>query len=188
MHATWISLLPFLVVIPVAILTKQVQPGLFVALLLGSYLVDPSLLGGIRKSLHYLLTNIVKPNNIKILIFLYGFAGLVQLMTMTGGIKGFVNWVTTKVKSKKGAMALTWISTMGTFSDPDFRIVTIAPIMKALQKRLGMSRRRIGIAIEITSNPVVAIIPIATGFVGFMVTTIHNSLSNAGLHRHAYKT
>lgn len=187
MHG-WISLLPFLVVIPISIFTKQVQPGLFVALILGSYLVEPSLIGGIKQALAYVVDNTVKSNNIRIILFLYMFAGLINMVKMAGGIKGFVELVSTKVKTKKSAMMLTWFSTMATFSDPDFRIVTIAPIMKALKDRLGMSSRRVGIVIEVTSNPVVALVPIATGFVGFMVTTIGTSLKHAGIDRPAYLT
>ncbi len=188
MHASWISLLPFLIVIPISIWTKQVQPGLFVALILGSYLIDHSLLGGIKQMLHYLVGNLIKTNNIRIVLFLYIFAGLIHLIKVSGGIKGFVVLVGEKVKSKKSAMLLTWISTMATFSDPDFRIVTIAPIMKALQKRLHMSTQRIGFVIEVTSNPVVALIPVATGFVGYMVSIIDSSLKHSGIHRAAYKT
>ena len=99
-----------------------------------------------------------------------------------------VEIVSKKVKTKKSAMLLTWISTMGTFSDPDFRIVTIAPIMKALKDRLKMSSRRIGIVIEVTSNPVVALVPVATGFVGYMVATINTSMKHAGIHRPPYLT
>lgn len=188
MHASWISLLPFLVVIPISIWTKQVQPGLFVALLLGSYLIDHSVLGGIQQMLHYLVGNLIKSNNIRIVLFLYIFAGLIHLIKVSGGIKGFVSLISTKVKTKKSAMLLTWISTMATFSDPDFRIVTIAPIMRALQERLHMSTQRIGFVIEVTSNPVVALVPVATGFVGYMVSIIDSSLKHSGIHRAAYKT
>ncbi|WP_085523894.1 Na+/H+ antiporter NhaC family protein [Tuberibacillus sp. Marseille-P3662] len=186
--ASWLSLLPFLIVIPVSILTKQVQPGLFVALLLGSYLVDPSLLGGIQQFISYIVDNTVKSSNIRIIIFLYGFAGLINLIKMAGGIKGFVDLVSHKVKTKKSALGLTWLTTIGTFSDPDFRIVTITPIMKALRKRLNMSKRRIGIVIEVTSNPIVALVPIATAFVGYMVQVINSSLQNAGINQGAYVT
>jgi Na+/H+ antiporter NhaC len=188
MDPSWISLIPFLIVIPISIITKQVQPGLFVALLVGSYLVDPSLLGGIQKFLTYIVHTTVVSNNIRIIIFLYAFAGLINIIKMAGGIKGFVELVSTKVKTKKSAMLLTWISTIGTFSDPDFRIVTIAPIMKALKDRLKMSSRRIGIVIEVTSNPIVALVPVATGFVGYMVATIHTSLKHAGINQPAYLT
>lgn len=188
MDPSWIALIPFLIVIPISIITKQVQPGLFVALLVGSYLVDPSLLGGIEKFLSYIVHTTVVSNNIRIIIFLYAFAGLINIIKMAGGIKGFVELVSTKVKTKKSAMILTWVSTMGTFSDPDFRIVTIAPIMKALKERLKMSSRRIGIVIEVTSNPVVALVPVATGFVGYMVTTINTSLKHSGIHQAPYLT
>ncbi|RDI41926.1 Na+/H+ antiporter NhaC family protein [Falsibacillus pallidus] len=186
MEASWIALLPFLVVIPISILTKQVQPGLFVGLLLGSYLVEPSLLGGIKKMISYIVDNIVVSSNIRIIIFLYGFAGLIGMIKLGGGIKGFVHLVSKKVKSKKSAMFLTWISTIGTFSDPDFRIVTISPIMKALRKRLKMSKENIGFAIEATSNPVVGLVPIATAFVGYMVTTIGNALKEVGSDQEPY--
>lgn len=186
MEPSWKALLPFLVVIPISIWTKQVIPGLFVGLLLGSYLMDPSLLGGLRTMLSYLVKNIMQMNNIRIIIFLYVFAGLVSMIKYTGGIKGFVHLISKKVKSAKSALMLTWISTMVTFSDPDFRIVTIAPIMKALKKRLGLSSQQIGFAIEVTSNPVVALIPLATAFVGYMVSVIDKALKTAGIGAQPY--
>ncbi|TCS83144.1 Na+/H+ antiporter NhaC family protein [Tepidibacillus fermentans] len=184
--SSWTALVPFLLVIPISIFTKQVIPGLFVGLLAGSYLMDPSLLGGLRKFLYYLVHNLVQTNNIRIIIFLYVFAGLVSMIKLTGGIKGFVHLVSKKVKTKRSAFMLTWLSTIGTFSDPDFRIVTIAPIMKALKQRLKLSSQELGFAIEATSNPVVALIPIATAFVGYMVSVIQLSLEKVGIHDKPY--
>ncbi len=185
-HASWVSLIPFLLVIPISIWTKQVIPGLFVALLVGCYIKEPSLLGGIRQFLSYLTSNLVQSSNIRIIIFLYAFAGLISMIKLAGGIKGFVHLVSKKVKSKRSAMLLTWLTTIGTFSDPDFRIVTISPIMKALKDRLKMSSQQIGFAIEVTSNPIVGLIPIATAFVGYMVSVIDSSLRQNGIHEKAY--
>ncbi len=81
---------------------------------------------------------------------------------------------------------LTWFSTIGTFSDPDFRIVTIAPIMKALRRRLNLSTQELGFAIEATSNPVVSVIPLATAFVGYMVSVIQLSLEKVGIDDKPY--
>lgn len=186
MNGTWISLLPFLVVIPIAILSKQVQPGLFIGLILGSYLIQPDLFGGIKTLISYLINNLVKPNNIRIIIFLYVFAGLISLTKLTGGIKGFVDLVGRKVKTKRSAMLLIWLSTIGTFNNPNFRIVTIAPIMKLLKKRLPISTQKIGFMIEVTSNPVVALVPIATAFVGYMVSLIGTALQQVGLNESPY--
>lgn len=173
-------------VIPVSILTGQVQPGLFLGLLIGSYIKTPGLLGGIKTMLSYIVSNLVISNNIRIIIFLYMFAGLISIIKMAGGIKGFVYLVNKKVKNKRGAMLLTWFSTIGTFSDPDFRIVTIAPIMKAMKRRLNMTSREVGFAIEATSNPVVGLIPVATAFVGYMVSIISIALRQSGINESAY--
>ena len=138
MVGSWVSLLPFLVVIPIAVLARQVQPGLFMGLILGSYLVQPDLFGGIKTLIAYLVDNLVKTNNIRIIIFLYVFAGLIGLTKMTGGITGFVNFVGRKIKTERAAMLLIWFSTIGTFNNPNFRIMTIAPIMKLLKQRLSI--------------------------------------------------
>ncbi|MFV9511538.1 Na+/H+ antiporter NhaC family protein [Tepidibacillus sp. LV47] len=184
--ASWSAMIPFLLVIPISIITQQVVPGLFLGLLVGSYLMEPSILGGLKKFLYYLVHNLVQTNNIRIIIFLYVFAGLVSMIKLTGGIKGFVHLVSKKVKTKRSAFMLTWLSTIGTFSDPDFRIVTISPIMKALRNRLKLSAQELGFAIEATSNPVVAVIPIATAFVGYMVSVIQLSLEKVGIHDKPY--
>ncbi|WP_068962477.1 Na+/H+ antiporter NhaC family protein [Desulfosporosinus sp. BG] len=186
MEGSWIALLPFLVVIPISIVTKQVQPGLLVGLILGSYLKQPDILGGVKTLIGYIVDNMVKQNNIRIIIFLYVFAGLISLTKLTGGIKGFVNLVGHKVKTKGSAMLLTWLSTIGTFSDPDFRIVTIAPIMKALRQRLQISKQEIGFVIEATSNPVVVLIPVATAFVGYMVSVTGTALQHVGIKEEPY--
>ncbi len=186
MGESWISLLPFLVVIPIAILSKQVQPGLFVGLLLGSYLIQPDLFGGIKTLISYLINNLVKLNNIRIIIFLYVFAGLISLTKTTGGIKGFVDLIGRKVKTKRSAMLLIWLSTIGTFNNPNFRIVTVAPIMKLLKRRLPISTQKIGFMIEVTSNPVVVLVPVATAFVGYMVSLIGTALQQVGLYESPY--
>lgn len=101
MEGTWACLIPFILVIPISIITKQVQSGLFVGLLVGSYLLHPSLLGGIEHMVQYVISNIVVTNNIRIIVFLYSFAGLVGIIKLTGGIKGFVHLISKKVKPKK---------------------------------------------------------------------------------------
>ncbi|MDP4126152.1 MAG: Na+/H+ antiporter NhaC family protein [Bacillota bacterium] len=186
MEGSWVSLLPFLVVIPISILSKQVQPGLFAGLILGCYLKHPDLFGGVKTLVFYLVDNLIKLNNIRIIIFLYVFAGLIRLTKMTGGIKGFVDLVGRNVKTGRAAILLIWISTIGTFNNPNFRIVTIAPIMKILKKRLPISSSKIGFVIEVTSNPVVVLVPIATAFVGYMVSLTGTAIQNVGLKGSPY--
>lgn len=180
MEASWLSIIPFLLVIPIAMFTKQVLPALIIGLLVGSYLADPSYLGGIQTMLTYLVQALIDENNIKIIVFLYAFSGLVGIIKITGGIRGFVELAAEKIKTKKQALILTYVSTIGTFSAPTFRFVTIAPIMKALLKEIKMSTKELGFVIETTATPVIVLIPVATAFVGYMVSVIQVSVENVG--------
>jgi tetracycline resistance efflux pump len=186
MEMGWLSVLPFLAVIIVAGVTKQVLPGLTTGLIVASYLIEPNFLGGIQQMLLYAVEGISNENNIKIIIFLYLFSGLIGIIKMAGGIKGFVAAVSARVQSKKGALFLTWLSTVGTFSAPTFRFVTIAPIMKALLKRIKMTTQELGFVIETTATPIVVLIPIATAFVGYMASIVDIALKNQGIEGDGY--
>ncbi|AGB40724.1 Na+/H+ antiporter [Halobacteroides halobius DSM 5150] len=183
---SWRALLPFLIVIPISILTKQVIPGLFLGLLTGSYLIEPTPLGGIKKLLYYSINNLTKSNNIRVIIFLYLFAGLINIIKLTGGIKGFVHLISNKIKTKKSAFAIIWLSILGTFSAPNLRIITVAPIIKSLQKELNLSSKRLAFAIGASSSPVVALVPIATAFVGYMVSVVQFPLQKIGVEQNPY--
>ncbi|HWQ73174.1 MAG TPA: Na+/H+ antiporter NhaC family protein [Desulfitobacteriaceae bacterium] len=186
MESSWISLLPFLIVIPIAIISKQILPGLFAGLILGSYLKQPDIFGGIKTLIFYIENSLMNINNIRIIIFLYVFAGLINLTKLTGGIKGFVNLMGEKMKTKQAALGFTWLSTLGTFPNPNFRIVTIAPIMKVLSEKLSLSPEKIGFIIEVTSNPVVVLVPVATAFVGYMVSLTGTALGQVAVNESPY--
>jgi len=174
------SIVPFLLVIPIAIYTRQVLAALIIGLLVGSYLHSPTILGGVQTMITYIFEALIDENNIKILVFLYAFSGLVGIIKFSGGIKGFVEIASEKITTKKQALFLTYVSTIGTFSAPTFRFVTITPIMKALLKKVKMSTKELGFVIETTATPIIVLIPIATAFVGYMVSVIQVSVENEG--------
>lgn len=184
--AHWLSIIPFFVVIPMAIITKQVLPSITVGLIVGSYILDPHLVGGIETAVNHVIKALVEINNIKIILFLYVFSGLVGIIKLTGGIKGFVKWASERIHTKKGALFLTWISTLGTFAAPSFRIVTIAPIMRALLKKIKMSTEELGFVIETTGTAIIVLIPIATAFVGYMTSVVELSLKSQHIQADPY--
>ncbi|UOQ48343.1 sodium:proton antiporter [Gracilibacillus caseinilyticus] len=186
MEGSWISLIPFCIVIITAIKTKQVFPGLTLGLIVGCYIINPSIVGGMEQAAQYIVESLTDINNLKIIIFLYMFSGLVGIMKASGGIKGFVKAASTKIHSRKQALLLTWASTLGTFSAPSFRIVTVAPIMKALLQKINMTRKELAFMIETSTQPVIVLIPIATAFVGYMVSVIEMGLQNQGIEADAY--
>ncbi|QGH33987.1 sodium:proton antiporter [Gracilibacillus salitolerans] len=186
MEGSWLAIIPFVVVIVTAMTTKQVFPGLTLGLVVGAYIVEPSLIGGIEQATQYIVESLTDINNLKIIIFLYMFSGLVGIMKASGGIKGFVELTSKKINSKREALLLTWASTLGTFSAPSFRIVTVAPIMKALLQKINMTRKELAFMIETSTQPVIVLIPIATAFVGYMVSVIEMGLQNQGIEADPY--
>lgn len=174
----WTSIMPFLIIIPIAIWTKQVLPGLTLGLLVASYVKEPSPLGGIETMASYLLTNLSKETSLQVIGFLYIFAGIVNMIKMTGGIKGFIEITSNKIKTEKQAIFLIWFTLIGTFISPNLRIVTIAPIMKAMQEQLNITKERISFVIEASSLPIITLIPVGTAFIGYMTSTIETSLKD----------
>ncbi|QHE53889.1 Na+/H+ antiporter NhaC family protein [Pontibacillus sp. HMF3514] len=182
----WLSIIPFIVVVIAAIWTKQVVPSLLFAVIVAGYLAEPDWLGGMTAALGFIVEGLTDKNNLKIIIFLYAFSGLIGLIRTSGGIKGFVEQATNKIQGKKGAFTLTWISALGTFSAPSFRIVTIGPVMKAMRRKIPMTKQELGFVIETTASPFIVLIPVATAFVGYMSSVIQLSLNQSNLEGDSY--
>ncbi|SFS43561.1 Na+/H+ antiporter NhaC family protein [Marininema halotolerans] len=187
MHPTFWSLLPFLTVIPVALLTRQVLPGLVVGLLIGSYMMQPHILGGLDAAVFYLLKEIAVSNNVRLLVFLYGFGSFVGLIRVTGGVAGFANWMNQRIQTVRGAFILTWLSSLATFMAPDFRIITVGPVMQRVFQRLKVPDSKVAFIIDATSTPLIALTPIGTAFVGYMVGLIASSARHIRLGETAYE-
>ncbi|MGC4378966.1 Na+/H+ antiporter NhaC family protein [Fictibacillus sp. Mic-4] len=177
MSGHWVSLIPFIVVILLVIFTKRVLTSLTLGLIAGGYLLHPSPVGGIHAVVDHIVKALSDQINLKVAMFLYLFTALVGIMKHTGGIKGFVRWVSDRIKTKRGTLIITWLSTLGTFSAPSFRMVTVGPIMRALLDKIKMSGKELGFIIDLTGTNVISLIPIATAFVGYMTSVIKQSLS-----------
>jgi len=166
-HETIWSLLPFLVVIPLALLTRQVLPGLVVGLLVGAYMLNPTPLGGINTALQYILKELAVSDNLRLIVFMYGFGAFVGLIRITGGVSGFARLMEKKIHSARGAFVVTWLSSLLTFMAPDFRIITVGPVMKQVFSRFGVPVNKVAFIIDATATPLCAIIPFGTVFIGY---------------------
>jgi len=186
MHGTAWSALPFLIVIPIALLTRQVLMGLMVGLIVGSYMLHPSLIGGLSGTLDYLLKELALSDNVRLIVFLYGFGSFVGLVRVTGGVTGFAKWMERRIRNARSAFVVTWLSSFVTFMAPDFRIITIAPLMKQLFNRFKVPSMKVAFTIDVTSTPFTAVVPLGTVFVGYMVGLIGTSARHYGVSGSAY--
>ena len=184
---TWLSLLPFLIVIGMSIWLKDVLPGLVVGLLVGSIIFTSDLLVGTQQSISYIVTTLSDANNIKIISFLYLFGGLVGMMNIAGGIKGFSEWVGARIKSERGVLGIIWLTLPFTFMMPMFRIMMIGPIVKSLIKKMNLPKQKVGMMMDISTESVIVLLPVATAFVGFMVSLVEGGINGLNLGMSAYQ-
>jgi tetracycline resistance efflux pump len=186
-EASWLSLLPFLVVIPMAIWLREILPGLVVGLLVGAFCLEPNLLGGLTKSIHYLLQSLSEAEHVEIILFLYLFGALIGIMQITGGIKGFVQWISRNIHSERTMLLFVWFTIPFTFFTPMFRIMLLGPVMKSIIGKFHIDKRKMAYIIDVSTEPIVVLLPVATAFVGFMTSVVEGALKQNGVNSSAYQ-
>ncbi|WP_170008509.1 Na+/H+ antiporter NhaC family protein [Bacillus fonticola] len=187
MENAWLSLIPFIIVIGMSIWLKKILPGLVLGILVGSFIVEAGLLSGSQQAVRYIVTTLSKETNIQIIGFLYLFGGLVGMMKIAGGIKGFSEWIGEKINSERGLLSLIWLTLPFTFMMPMFRIMMIGPVIKSLMEKMNMSKQKVGFTMDVSTASVIVLLPVATAFVGFMMSLVEAGIQENGLNVSPYE-
>ena len=177
----WLSVLPPLITIVVAIWSKKIIPSLLVGLIAGSYLLNPSATGGFETAVDQIVKTLTDKNNLQVLLFLYLFSGLIALIRKSGGIEAFSELAEKHIISKKGVLLTLWALIPVTFIDCGFRVIGAGSIIRTLAEKNKIAKERLAFMLNNTASPVVQLIPIATTFVGFNVAIIGQGLATAGV-------
>lgn len=177
----WLSILPSIITIGIAIWSKKIIPSLLIGLLVGGYLLSPTLTGGFETAVDQIVKTLTDSGSLQVLLFLYLFSGLISLMRKSGGIKAFSDIADKHVKSEKGVFFLLWALIPVTFIDCGFRVVSAGSITRSLAEKHKIAKERFAFMLNNTASPVVELIPIATTFVGFNIAIISIGLKAAGV-------
>jgi tetracycline resistance efflux pump len=179
----WLSILPPLISIAAAVWSKKILPSLLLGLLVGGYILNPSIVGGIEASIESLIKILSDKGNLQVLLFLYLFSGLITLIKRAGGIDAFSSWIAKYVTTQRGVFYTLWALIPVTFIDCAFRIVGAGSIIGTLADKNKISRERIAFTLNNTASPLIELIPVATTFVGFNIANIGLGLKAAGLEK-----
>ena len=178
---TWLSVLPPLLTIALAIWSKRIIPSLVAGLLLGGYLLDRRITGGFETAVDQIVSTLTDQESLQVLLFLFLFSGLIGIIKKSGGIQAFSALAGNRVASKKGVFYLLWALIPVTFIDCGFRIVGAGSITRPLAEKNGIASERLAFMLNNTASPVVELIPIATTYVGFNLAIITLGLKGAGI-------
>lgn len=181
MTMTWLSVLPPLLTIAIAIWSKRIVPSLLAGLLLGGYLLDRRITGGFETAVDQIVSLLTDKDSLQVLLFLYLFSGLMGIIKKSGGIQAFSAMAGEHVASKKGAFYVLWALIPVTFIDCGFRIVGAGSITRPLAEKHGIASERLAFMLNNTASPVVELIPIATTYLGFNLAIITIGLKSAGI-------
>ncbi len=180
MNNAWLSILPPIITITVAIWTKKIIPSLLIGLLIGGYLLTPTIAGGFETTVDQIVKTLTDPGSLQVLLFLYLFSGLIALIKKSGGIKAFSDIADKHIKSERGVFYLLWALIPVTFIDCGFRVVGAGSITRSLTEKNKIAKERMAFMLNNTASPVVELVPIATTFVGFNIANIAIGLKAAG--------
>lgn len=177
----WVSIIPPLVTIGLAIYSKKIIPSLLFGLLIGGFLISGTFIGGIEAVIEYIIKILSDRDNLEVLLFLYLFSGLVLLIKRSGGIKAFSNIANGFIKTKRGVLYVLWGLVPLTFIDCGFRVIATGSITGELARKNKIPKEQHAFMLNNTASPIVELIPIATTFVGYNISIIHQGLTAAGV-------
>ena len=156
---TWWSLVPPLLAIVLALVTKEVYSSLFIGVAMGALLYT----GFHPWNAFVAFFDIMKNSmNLNILIFDVLLGMIIVLMSKSGGSAAYGKWAGTKIKSKKSAMLATTGLGVLIFVDDYFNCLTVGSVMRPVTDRFKVSRAKLAYIIDATAAPVCIIAPISS--------------------------
>ena len=164
MYATFWSLLPPIIAIALALITKEVYSSLFIGIIVGGVLYAG---GSFTGTLEHIFTDgmiaqLSDGYNVGILIFLVFLGIIVALMNKAGGSAAFGEWASKHIKSRVGAQLATIALGILIFIDDYFNCLTVGSVMRPVTDRHNISRAKLAYLIDATAAPVCIIAPISS--------------------------
>lgn len=173
LFSTFWALVPPVVAIGLALITKEVYSSLFVGIAVGGILYS----GGSfeRTVVHIFQDGIIgvltDESNVGILVFLVILGAMVSLMNKAGGSAAFGRFAAKGIKTRVGAQLATILLGVTIFIDDYFNCLTVGSVMRPVTDKFKVSRAKLAYLIDATAAPVCIIAPISswaaavTGFV-----------------------
>lgn len=161
------SLLPPVIAIGLALITKEVYSSLFIGILTGGIVYAVSTASGFEGMFTTviqdgLIANLADSYNVGILVFLVVLGVIVVLMNKAGGSRAYGEWAAAHIKSRKGAALSTFLLGVLIFVDDYFNCLTVGSVMRPVTDKHKVSRAKLAYLIDATAAPICIIAPISS--------------------------
>lgn len=161
------ALLPPVVAISLALITKEVYFSLFMGISTGALLYSNGNLELALQTMMYheeggLVSKIANQQNASILVFVVLLGALVALMNKAGGSAAFGRWASKHIKSRVGAQLAAILLGVMIFVDDGFNCMTVGSVIRPVTDRHQVSRAKLAYLIDSTAAPICIIAPISS--------------------------
>ncbi len=162
-NTAW-ALLPPVIAIALALITKEVYSSLFIGILAGGLLhsnfaFESTVLHVFNNGI---VASLTAPYNMGILIFLVILGAMVSLMNRAGGSAAFGRWAQIHIKSRVGAQLASVLLGCLIFIDDYFNCLTVGSVMRPVTDKHNISRAKLAYLIDATAAPVCIIAPVSS--------------------------
>ena len=163
-YNTFWSLIPPIIAIALALITKEVYSSLFLGILVGgllysSFAFEATILHVFNDGI---VASVTDSYNMGILIFLIILGSMVCLMNKAGGSAAFGRWAKDHIKSRVGAQLASVLLGVLIFIDDYFNCLTVGSVMRPITDKHNISRAKLAYIIDATAAPVCIIAPISS--------------------------
>ena len=190
----WMSVLPPLFAIVMALLIKEVISSLFVGILTGTFLMayysgasPATALGGglLRVVDTYVVGSLFDADHVTIIVFTLLIGGMVRVITANGGMQGVVNWLSRRAKGPRSGQLMTFLMDLCIFFDDYSNTLVVGNTMRPIADKLKVSREKLAYIVDSTSAPVVAVAFVTT-WIGAELSYIQDGINIIGLDMSSY--
>ena len=159
----WLSVLPPVLTIALAIRTKQVYTSLLFGIWLGwTILNDWNPLAGMAGTAEAIVTVFASASNTKAILFTLLMGSMIAFTQYSGGVSGFVEWVIGRgfVKDRKSAGILAWFLGLVIFIESNICILVSGTVTRPLFDKMKVSREKLAYILDSTSAPKCMLVPL----------------------------
>lgn len=181
----WLSLLPPLLAIVLALIFKEVLISLFSGIFLGAFIVNGLDISMIPISFFetidkYAIGAMLDSGHASIIIFSLMIGGMVAVISRNGGMQGVVNILSKYAQNKRSAQFVTWFLGVAIFFDDYANTLIVGNTMRPVSDRFKISREKLSYLVDSTAAPVASIAFITT-WIGAELGYIGDAIAHLGL-------
>lgn len=186
------TLVPPLVAIALAFITKNVILSLFIGVFSGAFMLEAKgfdiyngIVGGFMRLTSEMLGALADPWNAGIVLQCLAIGGMIALVSKMGGAKAIATALAKRANSPRSSQFVTWIIGLFIFFDDYANSLTVGPIMRPVTDRMKVSREKLAFIIDATAAPIAGIALIST-WVAYEVGLIKDAFESVGITANAY--